>query len=84
VGHGMFVRPAKVTVLAQPPPPPKPAARKGRPSSLLSRSSAPADLSMTKRMSLNAPSPSPVPRPSRPTSALRVSPVCFAWLTCLV
>ncbi|KAL2258626.1 hypothetical protein VTK26DRAFT_8009 [Humicola hyalothermophila] len=70
MGYGMFVRPTKVTVLAQPPP----AAKKTtatRPSSLLTRSSAPADSGLARRMSLNAPSPSPVPRPSRPPSGLR-------------
>ncbi|KAK4133079.1 hypothetical protein BT67DRAFT_423812 [Trichocladium antarcticum] len=74
-GHGMFVRPTKVSVLAQPPPPPppppKPAAKKTRPSSLLSRASAPADAGLNKRMSLNVPSPSPATRPSRSSSAAR-------------
>ena len=83
MGHGMFVRPNKVTVIAQPPPAPtptpKPAAKKTttRPSSMLTRATVPADTGLNKRMSLNAPSPSPVPRTSRPPSGLRVSPRIF-------
>lgn len=84
MGHGMFVRPAAVTVLAQPPPKPKAApaaaaaggAGKRRPSSFAaagSRSSSNTlDPGAGRRRSMNAPSPSPVPRTSRPSSIARV------------
>lgn len=86
IGHGMFVRPTTVTVLAQPPPPPPPpkpvpaaVAKKtaARPNSMFSSGSARGtggDPALGKRMSLNAASPSPVPRPnSRVESTARVS-----------
>ena len=76
MGSGMFVRPATVTVLAQPPPRAAITAKRvSRPSSLLNTGSsrpAPADAGLAKRMSLNAPSPSPGPK-SRPSSLVRVS-----------
>jgi len=81
-GHGMFVRPNALTILAAAPAPkPAPGARKpGRPSSILAGSAGRGtggDAGLTKRMSLNAPSPSPGPRTSRPTSIARVcSPPC--------
>lgn len=84
MGHGMFVRPAAVTVLAQPPPkqraapaaaPPGGAAAKRRPSSFAAGSrstSSSLDPAAGRRRSMNAPSPSPVPRTSRPSSIARV------------
>lgn len=79
-GNGMFVRPAAVTVIAQPQPAaPKqrPAAAAGaakkRPSSYASGSrtaSATLDPNAGRRKSINNPSPSPVGRRS---SVLRVS-----------
>ncbi|KAK3387702.1 dynein associated protein-domain-containing protein [Podospora didyma] len=77
MGYGMFVRPSTVTVIAQPPPRPQVAVKKAasRPSSMFTsgaiRGPAPADSSLAKRMSLNAPSPSPVPKASRPSSLVR-------------
>lgn len=81
MGHGMFVRPVTVTILAQPPAPPKaaPAGRKGgRPSSMFTtgsnnRGPGSNDPALGKRMSLNAPSPSPGPRTTRTSSIARVS-----------
>lgn len=80
MGHGMFLRPAAVTVIAQPPPPKQrpaaaPAGRK-RPSSFASGSrsaSSTLDPGAGRRKSMNAPSPSPVPKTSRPSSMVRVS-----------
>lgn len=82
MGNGMFVRPAAVAVVAQPPPKPKPAApatRKtstSRPSSMFTSGSRTASTSLDtgvgRRKSLNAPSPSPGPRTSRPSSIARV------------
>ncbi|KAI1171323.1 dynactin [Nemania sp. FL0916] len=79
-GRGMFVRPAAITVL-QPAPPPPPARAPGqvRKSSratnvLPTTAGRPVSLndpSLSKRMSLNAPSPSPAPRASRPSSMVR-------------
>ncbi|KAI4867189.1 CAP-Gly domain-containing protein [Hypoxylon rubiginosum] len=72
-GRGMFVRPGTVSVL-QPAPAPKAAApirRGSRTSTVAGRSSSMTDPTMSKRMSLNAPSPSPVPRTSRPSSIAR-------------
>ncbi|KAK1761062.1 dynactin subunit 1 [Echria macrotheca] len=72
MGYGMFVRPAAVTVIAQPPPKPS-VKRTSRPSSMLTggaNRSAPSDTGLVKRMSLNAPSPSPGPK-SRPPSIIR-------------
>ncbi|KAI1780663.1 CAP-Gly domain-containing protein [Hypoxylon cercidicola] len=72
-GRGMFVRPPTVTVL-QSAPAPKAAApirRGSRTSTAAGRSSSVTDPTMSKRMSLNAPSPSPVPRTSRPSSIAR-------------
>ncbi|TPX10545.1 uncharacterized protein E0L32_008431, partial [Thyridium curvatum] len=85
MGHGIFVRPTTIAVLAQPAAQPKPAAaaaaaaapiRKAgsRPSSMFTGGTAKgtgADPGLPKRMSLNAPSPSPVPRTSRPSSIAR-------------
>ncbi|ROT42486.1 dynactin [Sodiomyces alkalinus F11] len=80
MGHGMFVRPTTLTIMAQPPPPPaaaaaKPLVRKpsrpSRPSSFApatGRVTSTGDASLSKRMSLNASSPSPAPRVTRPTS----------------
>lgn len=89
MGNGMFVRPAAVAVIAQPPPKPKPATtatRKtstSRPSSMFTSgsrtASASLDAGVGRRKSLNAPSPSPGPRTSRPSSIARVrmlSPAC--------
>ncbi|KAK0652073.1 dynactin [Cercophora newfieldiana] len=76
MGFGMFVRPATVTVLAQPPPKPAAIKRMSRPGSVLTsgpgagRAGGPADTGLAKRMSLNAPSPSPGPK-SRPSSLVR-------------
>lgn len=83
MGHGIFVRPTTIAVLAQPAAQPKPASaaaapvRKAgsRPSSMFTGGTAKgtgADPGLPKRMSLNAPSPSPVPRTSRPSSIARV------------
>jgi dynactin 1 len=76
MGSGMFVRPATVTILAQPPPKPAAIKRSSRPSSMLTSGpgsrAGPADTGLAKRMSLNAPSPSPGPK-SRPSSLVRVS-----------
>lgn len=82
MGNGMFVRPAAVAVIAQPPPKPKPAptaTRKtstSRPSSMFTSGSRTASTSLDtgvgRRKSLNAPSPSPGPRTSRPSSIARV------------
>ncbi|XXG97527.1 hypothetical protein Hte_003832 [Hypoxylon texense] len=72
-GRGMFVRPVTVSVL-QSAPAPKAAApirRGSRTSTVAGRSSSVTDPTMSKRMSLNAPSPSPVPRTSRPSSIAR-------------
>ncbi|KAI5854528.1 CAP-Gly domain-containing protein [Durotheca rogersii] len=73
LGRGMFVRPSTVIIL-QPAPPPKPPAgpiRRGSRASTAAagsvRPTSMTDVSMGKRMSINAPSPSPVPRP-RPAS----------------
>ncbi|KAL2759871.1 hypothetical protein ACRALDRAFT_2038634 [Sodiomyces alcalophilus JCM 7366] len=77
MGHGMFVRPPTLTILAQPPPrtsaaAAKPLARKpSRPSSFApatGRVSSTGDAGLSKRMSLNAASPSPAPRMTRPPS----------------
>lgn len=85
MGHGMFVRPAAVTVVAQPPPRQRASAGAGaaataakkRPSSFAaagSRSTSNTlDPGAGRRRSMNAPSPSPVPRTSRPSSIARVS-----------
>ena len=84
MGHGMFVRPTTVTVLAQPPRPSSKAAaaapgrKPARPSSMFTGATtgargASGDPGLGKRMSLNAPSPSPGPRTSRPSSIARVS-----------
>jgi dynactin 1 len=88
MGRGMFLRPAAVAVIAQPPPAAAPkanngtAARPGRPASSIlpasgRRLSTVPDASAGKRMSMNAASPSPAvksSRPSsRPSSLLRVS-----------
>ncbi|KAI1328065.1 dynein associated protein-domain-containing protein [Xylariaceae sp. FL0255] len=76
-GRGMFVRPSTVTILQQQPP--RPVSKTAAPIRRASRASiAPSagrpsslnDPSLSKRMSLNAPSPSPVPR-SRPSSIAR-------------
>ncbi|KAK1674329.1 CAP-Gly domain-containing protein [Colletotrichum godetiae] len=74
LGHGMFVRPTTLAIIAQAPAPAaKPAARRpSRPSSFNPGAGrTTSDTSLTKRMSLNAPSPSPGPKVSRPTSTLR-------------
>lgn len=78
MGNGMFVRPAAVTIVAQPPPKPKAAApttaAKRRPSSFAAGSrsaSQTLDPAAGRRRSINAPSPSPVSR-SRPSSIARV------------
>jgi dynactin 1 len=79
----MFVRPAAVTIIAQPSPIPKPpngtgtAKKPGRPSSIIvsglgRRLSSVPDAGAGKRMSMNATSPSPAIRGSRPSSMLRV------------
>lgn len=83
MGHGMFVRPAAVTVVAQPPPKQRAstgagaaAAAKKRPSSFAAGSRSASntlDPGAGRRRSMNAPSPSPVPRTSRPSSIARVS-----------
>lgn len=79
MGHGMFVRPATLTIIAQPPAaaaPAKPVARRPRPSSFApttGRVPSTGDASLSKRMNLNAASPSPAPRITRPTSLTRVS-----------
>ncbi|KAK4453710.1 dynein associated protein-domain-containing protein [Podospora aff. communis PSN243] len=74
MGSGMFVRPATMTVVAQPPPKPAAIKRSSRPSSMLTSGpgsrAGPADAGLSKRMSLNAPSPSPGPK-SRPSSLVR-------------
>ena len=81
MGHGMFVRPATIAIVAEAPPPQaaKPPARKpARPSSLFTggaavRAAAPGlDSGLARRKSLNAPSPSPGPKVSRPSSIARV------------
>ncbi|KAK4122853.1 hypothetical protein N657DRAFT_482630 [Parathielavia appendiculata] len=77
MGHGMFVRPAALKLLAGPPAPfmPQPA-KKTRPSSTSmasSRVSTPADPGLPKRMSLNNPSPTPGQKPARTPSGIRVS-----------
>jgi dynactin 1 len=86
MGYGMFVRPTTITVLAQPaPPPPKPApapAKKiTRPNTMFAAGGArapnPADTSLARRQSLNAPSPTPAARPSRPSSTARVGRALF-------
>lgn len=89
MGHGMFVRPVTVTILAQPAAAPKPAAagrRGSRPSSMFttgsSRGSGSSDPALGKRMSLNAPSPSPGPRTTRTSSIARVG--CFLLDSILV
>jgi hypothetical protein len=88
MGRGMFVRPAAVTVLEQPPPPavlPKQVVKKQavtaatRPKSIVGagmgrRMSTVPDVGTGKRMSLNSASPSPVTR-SRPSSLIRVCSV---------
>ncbi|KAF9870507.1 dynactin [Colletotrichum karsti] len=70
MGHGMFVRPTTLAIIAQAPATAKPAARRpSRPTSFnpgTGRSQT--DSGLTKRMSLNAPSPSPGPKGSRPSS----------------
>ncbi|WYZ37369.1 hypothetical protein EsH8_II_000875 [Colletotrichum jinshuiense] len=73
MGHGMFVRPTTLVILAQAPTAAaKPARKPSRPSSFNPGSGrAASDTSLTKRMSLNAPSPSPGPKGSRPSSILR-------------
>jgi dynactin 1 len=77
MGRGMFLRPAAVTVIAQPAPvAPKDngtARRVGRPSSAVlpaagKRLSSVPDGGIGKRMSMNAASPSPAARVSRPNS----------------
>ncbi|TDZ23156.1 Dynactin, 150 kDa isoform [Colletotrichum orbiculare MAFF 240422] len=74
MGHGMFVRPTTLAVVAQAPlAAAKPARRPSRPTSFnpaTTERSAP-DQGLTKRMSLNAPSPSPGAKVSRPASILR-------------
>jgi dynactin 1 len=70
MGHGMFVRPNTLKLLAGPPAPFLPQAnKKARPSSTLSTASskgpAPPDPSLTRRISVNAPSPTPNTRPTR-------------------
>lgn len=85
MGHGMFVRPTTLAIIAQAPATAKPAARRpSRPSSFNPGTGrAATDSGLTKRMSLNAPSPSPGPKGSRPSSGmLRVSvrPVVSAWI----
>ncbi|KAI0384905.1 CAP-Gly domain-containing protein [Hypomontagnella monticulosa] len=73
-GRGMFVRPTTVTVVQAAPPPKAAAApirRGSRTSTVAGRPSSVNDPTMSKRMSLNAPSPSPVPRQSRPSSIAR-------------
>ena len=85
MGQGMFLRPAAVTVIAQPAPVARvdngTSRRVGRPSSAVlpaagKRLSSVPDTGVGKRMSMNAASPSPavrVSRPnSRPSSLLRV------------
>lgn len=91
MGNGMFVRPAAVAVIAQPPPKPKPApiaTRKtstSRPNSMFTTGSRTASTSLDtgvgRRKSLNAPSPSPGPRTSRPSSIARVRTQCSASCT---
>lgn len=81
-GHGMFVKPAALALVADQPPPPKPAPiatkKTSRPSSMVAatgvgaRRSSVVDTATGKRMSMNAASPSPATR-SRPSSMLRVS-----------
>lgn len=90
MGRGMFLRPAAVTVIAQPAPVVAAktkngtTTRAGRPvSSILPapgrRLSSVPDASVGKRMSMNAASPSPAVRSSgpssRPSSLLRVSTI---------
>ncbi|KAK5997136.1 hypothetical protein PT974_02489 [Cladobotryum mycophilum] len=74
MGYGMFVKPMMATILAQPVVA-KPAARKpsSRPTNFQTRSSSSIDSSLSRRMSINAPSPTPGPRPptSRPSSVIR-------------
>lgn len=79
MGHGMFVRPNTLKLLAGPPAPflPQPN-KKPRPSSTISTGStkgpAPLDPGLTRRISVNAPSPTPPTRTTRPTP--RVSAFC--------
>jgi dynactin 1 len=80
MGHGMFVRPTTLKVLAEPPAPYMPQAKKTtRPSSMFSsassRGSTPADPGLARRVSLNAPSPTPGQKPVRMPSGIRVSRV---------
>ncbi|KAH9239765.1 hypothetical protein K456DRAFT_1824215 [Colletotrichum gloeosporioides 23] len=76
MGHGMFVRPTTLAIIAQAPATAKPAARRpSRPSSFNPGTGrAATDSGLTKRMSLNAPSPSPGPKGSRPSSGMPRSP----------
>ncbi|KAH0442264.1 hypothetical protein CcaCcLH18_01702 [Colletotrichum camelliae] len=77
MGHGMFVRPTTLAIIAQAPATAKPAARRpSRPSSFNPGTGRSAtDSGLTKRMSLNAPSPSPGPKGSRPSSGMLRRPV---------
>lgn len=75
MGHGMFVRPNTLKLLAGPPAPFLPQAnKKARPSSTISTGStkgpATLDPGLTRRISVNAASPTP---PTRPTRNPRVS-----------
>ncbi|KAF3799427.1 Dynactin isoform [Colletotrichum gloeosporioides] len=77
MGHGMFVRPTTLAIIAQAPATAKPAARRpSRPSSFNPGTGrAATDSGLTKRMSLNAPSPSPGPKGPRPSSGMLRRPV---------
>jgi dynactin 1 len=77
MGRGMFLRPAAVSVIAQPAPVPPTnngiARRVGRPSSAVlqapgKRLGSVPDAGAGKRMNMNAASPSPAARMSRPNS----------------